>query len=1407
MALTFTGRRIQGNRIYPILNAFLLCDGPKIVLLPDFASAMADFMLPLIALANGPDTPQGVGHVVGKPTGPEKESAGQCTVVTGSTLVATAEIRNASVEFVRAPRRRNRPGVLLQFHFGVHTDIAHWACRPRGTANVSFVLRHYNPVGAWEPVIEPCTGTFSYKGEDEDDEGGSMPVVRIEASRRLDITLTQSLLDALPRALCAQPVRALSEASSSARGPIKIKNRLPVPMTFSFENKDTIQSGNIDTLHHAYVPHIRYGELLLSVTVPGYGSSVPLKLCRHIENHDDDDKGKGKGKGMEHEACVDLKSLSSMTRLSIRWRRSTGAGVPFRVTVFCAAIIRNHTSLPLRFRKMSAARSVLLCADSGLHVGEKENVPYDIDAPTEYELAACSCEGGDPRAAGVTPPFVMWGEAERFSRGKDLAVRVGRSSGWSSTLRPFSVGTGGAVEVPASEDDKLRHKHSPPYMLAVSTDVGEGKLYRTAVVTFAPHILLHNAVGLDLRVQSADQDQDEGRGGEGSCQSGQPMVRLPSATVRPYHKRTSMLRVRAMQEGEQMWECSGRLPVHVGQYSFIMRRLAPRAPYTHSHSHPQAQLQSSSSAPTEDLILHARVTMAGHSKAVTFLPLDALPPPMRIQNDSPFLFVFSQQGVDRKWPVHAGTSRVYAWDCPAGKLRLEVEVQGYDASRSINPLKCKPHKAFGAGKLPLLTPPSSSSSSSLSLRSPSPASRLRWPRRDVHSSAIASESYIDASGAYVLRLWITDMAVEGGRTAEGSAHDAFSGAKHEVLQGSSSRGSGVATASLDTGQGVGAGKETLRIELALPALGLSVVDSSPTELLYLHLQTVQLSFTGDPSQRTLSLSIDAIQCDNQVGWNQPAAIVAHPTHPRGRRSSSSESNTPCLFASCTWIPSPVSVIKFATVGLRHLDVRLDEGLVIRVLPVVKSLQAAVGAICTHNDLASFRPTDQVQELVGRRNVCEIWLSQMESAGALRTEAETPWHVEWVLLQPIRLTLTFEAIPQYEDSPLRAIARTAGASLGNVDGVTVHLSALLLDNVSGSASSLTSSIIRHYRNQAIAEAYKLVGGLEVIGSPVQLFSNVASGLTDLVWMPAQGLAHSPKDLPGGLAAGVKSAAKKTVCALAQSLGNVPRTLSKGLTSITFDEQFVHERQELTQQGRPRSMTDALHKGTTSVRQTLESGITGIVNQPAEGLAQNGAVGLAGGVLRAVSGLVIKAGVALMDCVSYPLQGLVGSTSDQPPRIRTPRYIDVHRHLVEDYSQTRAQYQHLLHSAGGGLLADDNYVTHVKLDDCSVLVLTERHVVMLRVRKHRPPEIRFSILRDALLGCRAIQDQTEKGHLRSGVLLIWREGTRSSRSAMPCRSPERQAFFSLAPDHLDLAAISAFADSCTVIGQRQDGPGVC
>lgn len=113
--------------------------------------------------------------------------------------------------------------------------------------------------------------------------------------------------------------------------------------------------------------------------------------------------------------------------------------------------------------------------------------------------------------------------------------------------------------------------------------------------------------------------------------------------------------------------------------------------------------------------------------------------------------------------------------------------------------------------------------------------------------------------------------------------------------------------------------------------------------------------------------------------------------------------------------------------------------------------------------------------------------------------------------------TFDLRPGNTRSPIVYFFNALTMALGNINAAPVRLNALIIHNARLTIPSLQERVLIHYREQFVAQIYRILGSADFLGNPVGLFNNVSSGVQDIFYEPMQGVVmHGHRDLGVGIA---------------------------------------------------------------------------------------------------------------------------------------------------------------------------------------------------------------------------------------------------------------------------------------------------
>ncbi|CAI5525095.1 unnamed protein product [Closterium sp. Naga37s-1] len=246
-----------------------------------------------------------------------------------------------------------------------------------------------------------------------------------------------------------------------------------------------------------------------------------------------------------------------------------------------------------------------------------------------------------------------------------------------------------------------------------------------------------------------------------------------------------------------------------------------------------------------------------------------------------------------------------------------------------------------------------------------------------------------------------------------------------------------------------------------------------------------------------------------------------------------------------------------------------------------------------------------------------------------------WYFERFQVQSMRINVTLVMNPIKSDAPppsgsssewhLRTTASTAGFPLISLTRAPLRLNSLVLDNAFQNQSTLQTYVLRHYGVQLLQGLHKILGSVELLGAPLSLVDNLATGVMDFFVEPAS--ATTPEEFLSGAMKGTVSLMKHSSYGVLHSISSLAGGIGTGFAKLTFDDSFI---QRFSQ--RPEGTSQQVLRGAQDLGLGFVGAVTGLVLQPLEGARREGAVGAVKGVGKGVVGLVTK-----------PLSGLLGFAS--------------------------------------------------------------------------------------------------------------------------------------------------------------------
>ncbi|KAJ1266962.1 hypothetical protein BS78_07G020000 [Paspalum vaginatum] len=539
------------------------------------------------------------------------------------------------------------------------------------------------------------------------------------------------------------------------------------------------------------------------------------------------------------------------------------------------------------------------------------------------------------------------------------------------------------------------------------------------------------------------------------------------------------------------------------------------------------------------------------------------------------------------------------------------------------------------------------------------------------------------------------------------------------------------------------------IKIHLPFVGISLISSSPQELLFASAKDMTIVAMQSLDQQRFTVEIQSMQIDNQFPDSPHPVMLSFEGSQKGKsmnffkskdtklRSANDSFNTtePVLqFGAAKWRTRDVSFISYQCINISVAPVRLEleERLVLSMIEFFRSASSRInlGHLEKSLELSILGgATDMLREYEKiSKHLTDKPLVQDSELLPSVVPVGAPWqqihllarkqkkvYIELFQLTPVKLTFSFTSTPWLNrneggSDPSTGFNNTTAIQRGlmallDVEGVPVYLGEIMVENLMASWQSVQDILVRHYSRQILHELYKVFGSAGVIGNPMGFARNVGFGLKDFISASRKGKLQSPVELLNGIAQGSKTLIGSTVYAVSSATSHFSKTAYKGLVALTYDEQAALKMEE-----RERQL--GLH-GEGVLNGFLE-GLTGLLQSPIRGAEKHGLPGVISGLAMGTAGLVARPMASILEATGRTAQSIRNRSNPHESnrlRVRFPRPVARDRPLFP-YSWEEAIGISLLAQADSGRLKDEAFVMCKTLKEPGkFLVLTEKLLLLV------------------------------------------------------------------------------------------------
>jgi len=152
-----------------------------------------------------------------------------------------------------------------------------------------------------------------------------------------------------------------------------------------------------------------------------------------------------------------------------------------------------------------------------------------------------------------------------------------------------------------------------------------------------------------------------------------------------------------------------------------------------------------------------------------------------------------------------------------------------------------------------------------------------------------------------------------------------------------------------------------------------------------------------------------------------------------------------------------------------------------------------------------------------------------------------------MLDELHFKLTFAKDPSNSKKLVSGMLGTIGAQFVNIENAHINLSRISLNNFSGPANTLVSNIGKMYKEQVLGNILFLLGAIDVIGNPGNLFNELFGGLN-----------HFVNDVSID---GSKVLVKQGIGAISGFTSKITGNISNYLSLATCDNEYINQKKDL------------------------------------------------------------------------------------------------------------------------------------------------------------------------------------------------------------------------------------------------------
>ena len=282
---------------------------------------------------------------------------------------------------------------------------------------------------------------------------------------------------------------------------------------------------------------------------------------------------------------------------------------------------------------------------------------------------------------------------------------------------------------------------------------------------------------------------------------------------------------------------------------------------------------------------------------------------------------------------------------------------------------------------------------------------------------------------------------------------------------------------------------------------------------------------------------------------------------------------------------------------------------------------------------------------------------------------------------LTLRLDLSSIPLGLPKTAKRIIGTIGNTLGRITDCPLRFNEKVVENVYMSWADVSMIIVNSYITQGIAQIYKILGSLDVIGNPVKLVRNVGQGFYDFVNEPRKGFRYGPKEFGKGLARGFGGLISGIFGGIFDFIQRISGTLYAATQTIAGTDR---DSMSIEDENEPSNILSGFGLGFVGFGKEIGKGFYSICAEPCKKGSVHGTAGFCKGLGTGLLRLAICPFAGLLKLITCIMAGckntcyvLNGKKILKTTRFRHPRVIVEGDKKLLPYEENKAEARESLY----------------------------------------------------------------------------------------------------------------------------------